>query len=320
MQSTVLNKLMFPMLLLALTACNKQHGQTLEEKPAYVQEKPVSQEMLPNLVNFIPAGQLLKAAGFANGKLFIADSEQGLFAYDLPDYTRRNVQQAWFGEEASVICQRFNHDAIDIIPISALLTHELSGFEVKAATCGNIQADMSPEVILLLEKAGKLNLMAGTLDKNLQVKEWRIVASVKSPGTGQYMLLPELIEHTARGLLILGYSQGSWILMQHILPGAFIEPFEYKHTDHDEMWAAYINLDRAAAKLMWNGGANSIGKLDEYLTSIDTQLTSDPERYFDRITAIFNRLDPNQDTDVAFRLAEVYKHWKTNNFNKGADS
>ncbi|WP_281557678.1 hypothetical protein [Thalassomonas sp. RHCl1] len=329
MRAIVLNKCLFLFVLFAVMACNHQHEKTAEtqaetqvktQAKTQVKAQPAYRGGLPALADFIPPGQLVKSAGFANGKLFIAEPGKGLFEYDLREQTKQQVQHQVFAKEADLACQRFNSTHLDVMPLSTLLPGKWATFMVKAAICGNIQADMSPEVMVLLENDNKLILVAGTLDKKRQVEKWRTITAFNVAEPGRYLLLPEFSQHSAQGLYIAEYPEGGLkgelTVIQKLLPGDFIEPFDYRQTDHDEIWAAYINLDRASAKLMWNGGANSMAKLELYLTSIDPRLTKDPVHYFEQINTILTDLDPNRELDVALRLAEVYRDWKTNNLGR----
>ncbi|NOU51937.1 hypothetical protein HG263_15500 [Pseudoalteromonas sp. JBTF-M23] len=257
--------------------------------------------------------------GFANQKRFSFNrAKQQLFSYQEDGYSsllELTLEQPQKGQ--LLACQTYQNDEIHQLPLSTKQMSEaldssanIENIKIKAALCGNIQADMGVDVIVLLQQEQTLLLMLGSTDNNMQVDHWREITSFPAKEDRQYMLWPQLIAHSATSISIMQYQNKNWSSIKELLPGDFIESFTYEPTDHTEMWAEYIKLDRASAKLMWNGGAKSMAQLDKYIDSIDNKLPISPNQYKKEIEQLLLNLDPNKNEEVASRLASIYVNWK----------
>lgn len=256
--------------------------------------------------------------GFANQKRFSFDREkQQLFSYQDGDSSLLALTLDQPKKGPLLACQAYQDDEIHQLSLSVKQISEaldsnasIENIKIKAALCGNIQADMGVDVIVLLQQKQTLLLMLGSTDKNMQVDRWREITSFPAKGDQQYLLWPQFITHSATSISIMQYQNEHWYLIKELLPGDFIESFTYAPTDHTEMWAEYVKLDRASAKLMWNGGAKSMAQLDKYIDSIDSKLPVSPEAYKQEVEQLLLNLDPNRQTQVASRLASIYVNWK----------
>jgi hypothetical protein len=267
---------------------------------------------IPGYLHDLAAEKLSSILGFANGEIFFTDTvQQSLHHYKIADFSSSTLDNN-VNVADIVACQHYKSDEMLTLDIDRALNEVLLAGSIKTVICGNIQADMAPEVMALVEKDHKLLLFSGIITDNEVINDWRLISDLGTITGDSYLLLPDVTDHTAKRLLVMAQKNGDWHLATQVLPSAFIEPFEYNPTDHNEIWAEYLKLDRASAKLMWNGGAKSIGKFDEYLESISATLTTNPERYLAQIEQILMNLDPNNNQAVASRLTDIYRRWKSN--------
>ncbi|WDE08723.1 hypothetical protein SG34_033000 [Thalassomonas viridans] len=295
----------------ALSACNKELTvpQTAESDKA-LSSLAYLQDLTPQQISGI--------AGFGNRQLLIQQDAGPVNGYKL-----QKRQQQLLAETAppgkAVACQDFNHEQINWYTVPAANNSapgnnasgkQLNPGEVVTALCGNITAELTPEVFVLTRASGLLTLFSVFPDKLYDFTAWREITTINAEADGDYHLLPEVNHHSAHSLQIARQKQGEWQQIKTLYPRDFIESFTYRPKDHDEIWMEYLNLDRASARLMWNAGAKSIGKLNLYFDSLDPGLTADAANKRDKIESVLYHLDPNDTHLVSQRLADTYVHWK----------
>lgn len=295
--------------ILMLSACKNE---TVLPEIAATDKTGASLEYLQDLT----PQQVSSIVGFGNRQLILLEQNSG----SVYRYNKQKRLPVLFTDEAVpqgkvTACQDFNHEQLNwfTLPESTdkILSEQLKqSVSIVATLCGNINAELTPDIFVLVQGARQLTLYSATQQSLHQLDNWRKITTVTAKPNGKYYLLPNFSHHSAINLQIVQQQQGKWQQLKILSPRDFITPFDYQPKDHSEIWMAYLNLDRASAKLMWNAGAKSISKLSTYFDSVNPALTANSGNQTDKIATVLYNLDPNSNNQVSQRLANIFVHWK----------
>lgn len=321
--------------ILALSACNNESSQVMAETEKLVSATDSRQGLqqqanirafsgkkssarqqsdLPYLQDLTPQ-QLANLIGFGNQQLLMLQQDAGpVTSYQLQKHQSRLLAGEVAPQGNSVACQDFSRGQINWFTVPTASNSEfikqLHQDEVVTALCGNITAGLSPEVFVLTRASEQLTLFLVSPNKLFEFAAWRQIATITAEANVDYYLLPGVSHHSASSLQIARQQQGKWQQLKTFYPRDFVGSFTYKAQDHDEVWMKYLNLDRASAKLMWNAGAKSIGKLNLYFDSVNPGLTAHAGSKRNEIEQVLYYLDPNGNDQVSQRLTDIYVRWK----------
>lgn len=299
------------------TLNNRQDPQQKVNTITFSEPQPLIRKITSNLnyLQDLTPQQISNLAGFSNQQLLILEPNTGsVNSYGLQERIPKLLVGEIAPQNKAVACQEFNSELINWFPLPTKSTGELSKSinhkKIVSALCGNINAELTPEIFLLTKAAEQLELFSVSPSKLYEINSWKKITSLKAEVDGKYYLLPDFSHHSAKTLQIVQRKLNKWQQVKTLYPRDFIEPFEYQPEDHNQIWMAYLNLDRASAKLMWHAGAKSIGELSQYLDSVNPGLTNNIHSQRDKIENLLRHLDPNHNSQVSLRLTDTFIRWK----------
>ncbi|WP_281557821.1 hypothetical protein [Thalassomonas sp. RHCl1] len=289
-----------------------------EQKP-YLREQSATLDYLQDLTS----QQVADLVGFGNQQLLMLQQGTGsVFSYNRHQRPVKLLADETAPQGKAVACQDYKSEQINWFTLPGKSNNEITGQlnqqEIVAAICGNITAELSPEVFVLTRANEQLALFSVSPKKLFDFNAWRKITTVTADAGEAYSLLPHFNHHSARSLQIARQKQGQWQFIKTLYPREFTQPFKYRPGDDTEIWMKYLNLDRASAKLMWHAGARSIGQLDDYFDSVNPALTSHTDQNRREIIEVLYNLDPNDRLGVSQRLANIFVDWRLPQLNAGA--
>ncbi|MBQ4810583.1 hypothetical protein J8M20_04515 [Pseudoalteromonas luteoviolacea] len=261
----------------------------------------------------------LQPIGFANNKMFYHDIEKGTVVIkqggnktpleSIPIPLNLGEQllacQKFKSQETQLIALLLDKGMLHIQKDDRLSSVSLKAEHLISGLCGNIDADILPEIIILAEKNREVFLYIfrqGSHQDSNNIIRLKLDAPV-----GNYQLHADFSKSSAHSIGVLDASNK---IVERIYPHQLLPRFEYQKVDHSTIWQHYTNMNRASAKLMWNAGARSLAKLDLYVDSVTEPISFHEKRAPEQVKKILKNLSVNQHQQAVDELTQVYINWK----------
>ncbi len=274
-------------------------------------------------------------AGFANQHWFVADknidktvSTQALYEVKADDWQVNTAVPTLASNKGLLAaCQTFASEQINSYRLSlnngrmniydGKSSQQLASVPLKAekihhVLCGNIDADMTPELLVLVNEGKQLKLHIIAEKSWQQETTWQ--QKTIGPDTkGKYSIVPQMNFHSLNQLEI--WHQDGQQQQQKVAifkPHQLAKPFGYQAKDFDTVWVNSTGLSKAGAKMMWNFGATSVHHLNKYLSSLGIEQLTNQSVYKKSVKKFVAQMDPNQHPKAAKELSQMFLKWKTN--------
>ena len=274
-------------------------------------------------------------AGFANQHWLVADknpdktqSTQSLYRVKEDDW-QVNTTVPTLGSNKGLLaaCQTYDSEQINSYRLSLnndrlniydgkssqlLANMPLAGKKIEHVVCGNTDADMTPELLILVNEGKQLKLHIIAEKSWHQDSPWQ--QKVIGPSTkGDYHIVPQMNFHSLNQLEIWHRDpQQAQHKVVAFKPQQLAKPFTYQPKDFDTVWVNSTGLSKAGAKMMWNFGASSVHHLGKYLNSLGIEESINQAIYTQNVKRFIAQMDPNQHQGTASEISKMFLKWKTN--------
>ncbi|WP_046004681.1 hypothetical protein [Pseudoalteromonas rubra] len=257
--------------------------------------------------------------GFANSSVFVAsplDETVQVHSHNTLKLIRTVPITPNLGERL-IACQKYQSEQVLVIAMlleqgklhfqddTRLTSVPFPAERLIAGLCGNLDADIAPDTVLLSETKGKYMLHLVRQSDYEDQNSWQSLTLDLAPGN--YTLRAEFSLSSAQSITILDDDHQ---LVQQIFAHQFLPGFKYQKKDFSTSWQQYTGMNRGAAKLLWNAGARSLAKLDLYVRSVSEPIDFHDTKAEKKVGSILTNLSVNQSQQAVRDLTQVYINWK----------
>ena len=340
MKATLLTLAMFCALPATLQAQTLLFNDGQQPHPITIDDNQASLSFAANSKAPANANYL---AGFANQHWFVADknpdktvSTDALYQVKADDWQVNTAVPTLASNKGLLAaCQTFASEQINSYRLSLnngrmniydgkssqqLANIPLKGEKIEHVLCGNIDADMTPELLVLVNEGKQLKLHIIAEKSWQQQTTWQ-QKTIGPSAKGSYSIVPQMNFHSLNQLEIWHQAeqqngqQNGQQQQQKISafkPHQLAKPFGYQPNDFDTVWVNSTGLSKASAKMMWNFGATSVHHLNKYFSSLGIEQLTDQTVYTASVKNFVAQMDPNQHPKTAKELSQMFLKWKTN--------
>lgn len=257
--------------------------------------------------------------GFANSSVFIASPLGETVQVHSHDTLKliRTVPVAPNLGERLIACQKYQSEQVQVIAMlqdqgklhfqddTRLTSVPFPAERLVAGLCGNLDANIAPDIVLLSETKGKYALHLVRQSDYEDQNSWQSLTLDLAPGN--YTLRADFSLSSAQSITVLNDNHQ---LVQQIFAYQFLPGFKYQKKDFSTSWQRYTGMNRGAAKLLWNTGARSLAKLDLYVKSVAEPIDFHDTKAEKKVGSILTNLSVNQSQQAVRDLTRVYINWK----------